>query len=113
MWRRCPCRAPDQPVNVEPEFATAVRITDVPLGKLPLHVAPQLIPPELLVMVPVPVPLSSTVTVTLRVNVAVTLAALLKVTVQVAVLPVQAPVQPAKVEPALGAAVKVTCDPAL
>jgi hypothetical protein len=51
-----PVQAPDQPANVEPAFAAAVRVTMVPLLKLALHVAPQLIPPGLLVIIPPPVP---------------------------------------------------------
>lgn len=51
-----PVQAPDQPTNVEPELAVAVRLTDVPLAKLALHIDPQLIPEGLLVTVPVPVP---------------------------------------------------------
>ena len=51
-----PVQAPDQPANVELAFAAAVSVTVVPLGKLALHVAPQLIPAGLLVIVPAPVP---------------------------------------------------------
>jgi hypothetical protein len=51
-----PVQAPDQPANVEPAFGTAVSVTMVPLVKLALHVAPQLIPAGLLVTVPAPVP---------------------------------------------------------
>ena len=51
-----PAHAPDQPANVELLFGAAVSVTMVPLVKLALHVAPQLIPAGLLVTVPAPVP---------------------------------------------------------
>ena len=51
-----PVQAPDQPANVELAFGTAVSVTIVPLVKLALHIAPQLIPAGLLVIVPAPVP---------------------------------------------------------
>ena len=51
-----PVHAPLQPVNVEPLAAAAVSVTDVPLAKLALQVAPQLMPPVFDVTVPVPVP---------------------------------------------------------
>ena len=56
-----PVQAPDQPVNVEPVLGVAVSATAVPLAKLALQVAPQLMPDGLLVTVPVPVPLPCTV----------------------------------------------------
>ena len=56
-----PVQAPDQPANVELAPAAAVKVTDVPLAKLALHVDPQLMPAGLLVTVPVPVPASATV----------------------------------------------------
>jgi hypothetical protein len=51
-----PVQAPDQPANVEVVFGAAVRVTMVPLVKVALQVAPQLIPAGLLVIVPPPVP---------------------------------------------------------
>ena len=51
-----PVHAPDQPANVEPDAAAGVRVTDEPLLKLALHVAPQLMPAGDEVTVPVPVP---------------------------------------------------------
>ena len=51
-----PVQAPDQPANVELLFGAAVSVTMVPLVKLALHIAPQLIPAGLLMIVPVPVP---------------------------------------------------------
>jgi hypothetical protein len=56
-----PVQAPDQPANVEVVFEAAVSVTTVPLVKLALHVAPQLIPAGLLVTVPAPVPAFLTV----------------------------------------------------
>jgi hypothetical protein len=50
-----PAQPPDQPANVEVPFAAAVSVTMVPLGKLALHVGPQLIPAGLLAIVPAPV----------------------------------------------------------
>ena len=51
-----PAQAPDQPANVEVAFGTAVSVTMVPLVKLALHIAPQLMPAGLLMIVPAPVP---------------------------------------------------------
>lgn len=50
-----PLQAPPQPPNVPPPVAVAVSVTELPLTKLPLHVAPQLIPAGVLVTVPLPV----------------------------------------------------------
>src|ERR1051325_7117846 len=58
-----PVQAPLQPANVEPLAAAAVRVTEVPLAKLALHVLPQLIPAGDEVTVPVPVPALVTVRV--------------------------------------------------
>jgi hypothetical protein len=51
-----PVQAPDQPAKVEVVFGAAVSVIRVPLVKLAPHVAPQLIPAGLLVIVPPPVP---------------------------------------------------------
>ncbi len=56
-----PVQAPLQPVKVEPVAAVALRPTLVPLVKLALQVAPQLIPAGLEATVPVPVPALATV----------------------------------------------------
>jgi hypothetical protein len=56
-----PLHAPDQLANVEPVAGVGVSVICVPLGKLPAHVVPQLIPLGALVTVPVPVPASCTV----------------------------------------------------
>ena len=54
---------PDQPANVEPEIATAVRVTAVPVLNVAEHVLPQLIPAGDDVTVPPPVPALATVSV--------------------------------------------------
>src|SRR3984957_16340247 len=108
-----PVQAPLQPANVEPAAALPVSVTTGPLLKLGLQVAPQLIPVGLLVTVPVPVPALVTLNLkTTALNVAVTDFAALIVTLQVPV-PVQAPLQPANVEPAAALAVSVTTVPLL
>ena len=110
-----PVHAPDHPANVEPEPATAVRVTCDPVLKLALQVVPQLIPAGALVTVPVPVPASETVSVgdvVDALNVALTEIFAFRVTMQEAV-PVQAPDHPVNVEPELATAVRVTCEPVL
>ena len=70
--------------------------------------APQLIPAGALVTVPLPVPALVSVNAKVWVvKVAVTVVAALMLTTQVLV-PVHAPLQPLKVEPAAGIAVNVT-----
>ena len=103
---------PLQPVNVEPAVGVAVRVTTVPLVKPVEQVAPQEIPAGALVMLPLPAPDFATVSVNDDcTNVAVTEAAAFIVTVQEPV-PVQLPpLQPLKVDPAAGVAVKVTAVP--
>src|SRR5437016_4980141 len=54
---------PFQPLKVEPAAGAAVSVTAVPLAKLAVHVAPQLIPAGALVTVPLPVPAGVTVRV--------------------------------------------------
>src|SRR5207247_3710196 len=67
---------PVQPVKVEPAAGVAVNVTEVPLAKLAVHVAPQLIPAGALVTVPLPVPAGVTVRVKVcSVKVAVTVVA--------------------------------------
>jgi hypothetical protein len=110
-----PVQAPDQPVNVELEAGVAVRVTAVPLGKLAVQVEPQLMPEGLLVTVPDPAPASLTVSWTGGtaevLKVAVTAASAVSVTLH-APVPVQAPDHPAKEEPGLAVAVRVTAAPA-
>src|SRR5260221_5728104 len=55
-----PLQAPLQPANVEPEAAVAVSDTLVPVVKLALHVAPQLMPAGELTTEPAPVPPGAT-----------------------------------------------------
>jgi hypothetical protein len=107
-----PVQLPLQPVKVEPAAGAAVRVTAVPLVKEAEQVAPHEMPAGALVTVPVPFPDLVTERAKVgAVNVAVTLWATLMVTVQVPV-PVQPPpLQPVKVEPAAGAAVRVTIVP--
>ena len=74
--------------------------------------APQEMPAGALMTVPLPVPTLLTVSAKVwTVKVAVTERAALMLTEQEAAVPVHAPVQPLKVEPAAGVAVKVTAVP--
>jgi len=104
-----PVQLPLQPVKREPVVGAAVKVTMVPLLNDPEQVVPQSIPAGELMTVPLPVPALVTVSAKDgKVKVAVTVCAALIVTLHVAVVPVQLPLQPVKVEPAAGAAVKVT-----
>jgi hypothetical protein len=106
-----PVHALLQPAKLEPVAGVSVRVTLVPLAKFALHVPGQVMPAGMLVTVPDPLP--ATVTDKAKVTVlkvAVTAWAALIVTVQVPV-PVQALLQPAKVEPVAGISVKVTLVP--
>jgi len=101
-----PVQAPVQPVKVDPVDGAAVKVTEVLSHMVSVQSAPQSIPvPD---TVPLPVPDLATVrTYWFLEKMALTDVAAVMVTVQVPV-PVQAPVQPAKVEPVVAAAVKVT-----
>src|SRR5262245_11311357 len=102
---------PLQPVKLEPAAGVAVRVTAVPLANEAEHVAPHVMPAGALVMVPLPAPVLLTVSaMPCSAKVAVTDCAALIVTAQVPV-PVQPPLQPVKVEPAAGVAVRVTTVP--
>ncbi len=104
-----PVQAPDQPPKVEPLADAASSVTELFSAKAELQVAPQLMPDGLLTTVPLPVPALVTVSVGgPPTNVAVTVLAVLMLTTQVLVVPVQAPDHPPKVEPLAGAAVSVT-----
>src|SRR5205807_795823 len=105
-----PVQAPLQPVKVEPAAGAAVRVTTVPVVKEVEQVAPQEIPAGVLVTVPPPAPDLVTASDE-SIDAAVPVATAVIVTAQVPV-PVQPPpLQPVKVEPAAGAAVKVTTVP--
>ena len=103
---------PDQPAKLDPVAGEAVKVTLVPWSKLAEHVEPQLIPVGLEVTVPLPLPDFDTLKVYVGTgsNVAVTASAWFMVTVHEP-LPLQAPDQPAKLEPVPAAAVNVTCVP--
>ncbi len=104
-----PVQPPLQPLKIEPAAGAAVKVTAVPLANAAAQVVPQATPAGALVTVPLPTPALLTVSVKVwRANVAVTVVAALIVTVQVAVPEQLPPLQPEKVEPAAGAAVKVT-----
>src|SRR5437867_1194939 len=89
----------------------ALRVTTVPLAKLAVHVAPQVIPAGLLVTVPEPVPALATVSTKVGAKVAVTVIAAESVIVHAPVPLQPPPLQPVKVEPAAGMALRVTTVP--
>ena len=66
---------PVQPRNVEPAVAAAVSVTVVPGLKAATHIAPQLIPAGVEVIVPSPPPVFSTVTVKLGASVGASIGA--------------------------------------
>src|SRR5438093_355575 len=100
---------PLQPEKVEPAAGAAVKVTEVPLAYAAAQVVPHARPAGALVTVPLPTPALLTVSVKdCSAKVAVTVCAALIVTVQVPVPEQPPPLQPEKVEPAAGAAVKVT-----
>jgi hypothetical protein len=90
-----------------------VKFTLVPSGKSYVHVVPQVIPEGVVVTVPCPTFVTDTLKVVgvvggvLGVKVAPTLVTWFTVTIQ-AETPVHAPVQPEKVKPDCGVAVRVT-----
>lgn len=93
----------------------AVKVTVLPLGKLALQVPPQLIPAGALVTVPLPLPVLFTCKALVLgggLNVAVTVWLPFMTTLQGPV-PLHAPPQPAKVDPPVAFAVKVTALPAV
>ena len=110
-----PAHAPLQPVKLEPVAATAVSVTLAPSAKVVWQVAPQSMPAGPLVTTPLPLPDFSTLSARggSTANVAVTALAASIETVQVERVPVQAPLQPLKPEPAAATAVSVTLVPSV
>ena len=103
---------PLQPVKVNPAAGVAVKVTTVPVVKEVEQVAPQEIPAGELVTVPLLVPAMVTVSAKEAcMKVAVTEVAAFIVTEHVAVPEQPPPLQPVKVDPAAGVAVKVTTVP--
>jgi len=104
--------APVHPVKVEPAAGAAVRVTTVRVVNDAEHVAPHVMPAGALVTVPVPFP--DLLTVSAKdgsAKVAVTDVAALTMTEQVPVPAQPPPLQPVKIDPAAGAAVRVTTVP--
>jgi hypothetical protein len=103
--------APLQPAKLKPLAGVALKVTCVPLLKLAVQVAPQLIPDGELVTVPPLLPILETARENVMgKNVAETLVFAFIVTVQ-APVPLHAPPQPANRQPVAGVAVKLTCVP--
>ena len=107
-----PVQAPPQPVNTDPAAAIALSVTAVPDVNVAEHVAPQLIPAGLLVTVPAPAPWGISVSENCGLKFAVTFWAELIVTLQ-APVPVHAPLQPVKTDPAAGDSARLTTVPEL
>jgi hypothetical protein len=111
-----PAHAPDQPLKIEPAAGVDASVTLFPAPMFALQVAPQsIVPGGTLATVPAPVPARLTVSAKLpgaAVKLAVTFRAALIVTTHRPV-PVQSPLQPAKVAPPVGVALSVTGVPAL
>jgi hypothetical protein len=106
-----PLQAPLQPVKTEPLAGLAVSVTTVSRLKAREQLLPQLMPEGDDVTVPVPVPVLLTErSLVMRAKLAVTDRAALIDTVQFPV-PLQAPLQPVKVDPAAGVGVRVTRRP--
>lgn len=107
-----PKQPPLHPVKAESASGVTVKLTTVPLAKAALQLEPQEIPAGALVIVPVPVPDLLTVSVKLcDAKAAVTVVAALSVTMQAPVPEQPPPLQPVKVEPAAGVAVRVIAVP--
>jgi len=103
---------PLQPVNVEPAVGVAVSVMAVPLAYAAIQVGLQEMPKGLLVTVPSPEPALFTLSVNAcTAKLAVTVVAALSVTVQVPVPEQPPPLQPEKLEPVAGVAVKVIAVP--
>ncbi len=103
-----PVQLPLQPVKMEPTAGVAVRVTAVFAVYASVQSLPQVMPAGVLLTVPIPVPALVTVRrYVWGVKVAVTDCAADIVREQVLV-PVQLPLQPVKMEPTAGVAVRVT-----
>jgi len=103
---------PVHPAKDEPGSGLAVRVTELPVANGAVHVAPQSIPFGLLLTLPDPAPVFCIVRndmLTDGLNVAVT-DRFTSITTEQSV-PLQSPLQPAKVEPTPGVAVKTTVLP--
>jgi len=100
---------PLHPVKMEPAEGDAVKVTLAPFGKADEQADPQAMPAGLLVILPLPAPvlLTERVKESPDVKSAETALAAFMVSVQVSV-PVHPPLQPVKMEPADGDAVRVT-----
>lgn len=97
-----PVHAPLQPANTEPAAGVGVNVTVASTGTCAMQAVPQLMPANADATLPVPVPERTTVRVLwVRTKVAVTRRASDSVTLQTP-LPLQAPPQPTKAEPAAG-----------
>jgi hypothetical protein len=114
MQAPVPVQAPVHPAKVEPVPAEAARVTLVPPEKLALHDVPHAIPPGVEVTVPLPVPFLVSASVyevgALKVKAAVTLFAPSTTKAQLPV-PVQAPLQPEKVDPVAAVALRARLVP--
>jgi hypothetical protein len=101
---------PDQPVNVDPKTADAVRVTVSPLTNVSAQSKPQLMPAGVLVTEPNPVPALLTVRLNRNRNSAATVRSSFMEITQPPV-PEQPLVHPAKIEPVAAVAETVTDDP--
>src|SRR5207244_10326016 len=101
---------PLQPVKVEPAAGVAVSVTAVPLAKLAVQVAPQVIPTGALVTVALPVPALLTVSAKLgRLKVAVTVVPAETVTTHVPVPEQPPPLQTSEEHPVGEVAIARQC----
>src|SRR3954468_7923133 len=102
---------PVQPVKIDPNDAVGVSVTTVSITKSLAQPVPQLMPCGLEVTVPLPMPVLATVSVNrFSMKLAVTDLAFAMPTVHVVPETASQPVQPVKLEVAVGAAVSVTCE---
>jgi DNA-binding protein YbaB len=100
---------PLQLVKLEPMAGAAVRVTLLPEANSALQTNPQSIPLGLDVTVPLPFPAGVTVRANVGVKVTVTVRGAVEIkTVQVDPEVESHPLQPVKVEPGMGLAVRVT-----